>query len=85
MKIDVVYEDKSVSTVSDALKKLNTEIMAGNGPDIICLDGIDTEPYIEKGILEDISDVIKDYDKNNLILSNVIDAYTDKGKIYSFQ
>lgn len=84
VKIDVVYEDKSVSTVSDALKKLNTEIMAGNGPDIICLDGIDAEPYIEKGILEDISDVIKDYDKNNLILSNVVDAYTDKGKIYKF-
>lgn len=84
VKIDVVSEDKSVGTVSDALKKLNTEIMAGNGPDIICLDGIDAEPYIEKGILEDISDVIKDYDENNLILSNVVDAYTDKGEIYKF-
>ena len=84
VKINVVSETENTGTVSDALKKLNTEIMSGNGPDIICLDGIDAEPYIEKGILEDISDVIKDYDKNNLILSNVVDAYTDKGKIYKF-
>lgn len=84
VKINVVSETENTGTVSDALKKLNTEIMSGNGPDIICLDGIDAEPYIEKGILEDISDVIKDYDKNNLILSNVVDAYTDKGKIYEF-
>ena len=32
--------------------------MDGNGPDIILLDGLPVESYIEKGLLEDISDVI---------------------------
>ena len=44
-------------TVSDALNALNTEIMAGNGPDILVLDGMPIDSYIERGILEDISEM----------------------------
>ena len=40
-------------TRTDALKTLNTEIMAGKGPDILILDGISSETYIEQGMLED--------------------------------
>lgn len=70
-------------TESDALRTLNTEIMAGKGPDIILLDGM-SESYLEQGLLEDISDVIEKYTKNDLLFENIIDAYTDKdGKVYS--
>lgn len=70
-------------TESDALRTLNTEIMAGKGPDIILLDGM-SESYLEQGLLEDISDVIEEYTKNDLLFENIIDAYTDKdGKVYS--
>jgi ABC-type sugar transport system, periplasmic component len=55
-------------TVSDALNALNTEIMAGNGPDILLLDGMPIDSYIEKGILEDISDVISKIDEQYGIL-----------------
>ena len=51
------------TTVSDALNALNTEIMAGNGPDILLLDGMPIDSYIEKGILEDISDVLNKIDE----------------------
>ena len=57
--------------------------MAGKGPDIILLDGM-SESYLEQGLLEDISDVIEEYTKNDLLFENIIDAYTDKnGKVYS--
>lgn len=70
-------------TESDALRTLNTEIMAGKGPDIILLDGM-SEAYLEQGLLEDISDVIEEYNKDGELFENIVDAYKDKdGKIYS--
>lgn len=70
------------TTQSDALKTLNTEIMAGNGPDVIILDGLSVESYIEKGLLEDISDVINPLVEDGTIFKNIADAYTNNGKIY---
>ena len=69
-------------TQSDALKTLNTEIMAGNGPDVIILDGLSAESYIEKGLLEDISDIINPLAEDGTIFKNIADAYTNDGKIY---
>lgn len=66
-------------TETDALKALNTEIMAGKGPDILLMDGIAADTYIEKGMLEDLSGILKDAD----ILENIIEPYKDgEGKIY---
>lgn len=66
-------------TRTDALKTLNTEIMAGKGPDILIMDGISSETYIQQGMLEDLSGVLKDAG----ILSNIQAAYTEEdGSIY---
>lgn len=53
-------------TVSDALKTLTTEIMAGKGPDVLVLDGMPIETYAEKGILRDLSSVIEENRRNIL-------------------
>ena len=67
-------------TRTDALKTLNTEIMAGKGPDILILDGISAETYIKQGMLEDISGILKDAG----LLSNIQEAYTEEdGSIYA--
>lgn len=71
-------------TESDALKTLNTEIMAGNGPDIILLDGLQADSYIDKGLLEDLSDVISPMVDSDELFKNIADAYTVDGKIYQF-
>ena len=81
-EIGLTYEDGV--TQSDALKTLNTEIMAGNGPDVIILDGLSAESYIEKGLLEDISDVINPLVEDGSIFKNIADAYNVDGKIYQF-
>lgn len=49
-------------TKEDAVKKLNTRILAGEGPDVIILDGLPLDSYIEKGLLADISGLLKDID-----------------------
>ena len=42
-------------TASDALRMLNTEILAGDGPDVLMLDGISVDTYTEKGLLMDLT------------------------------
>lgn len=51
------------TTVSDALKKLNTRILAGDGPDVIVMDDINYESYVKSGQLSDLSKIVK-HEKN---------------------
>lgn len=70
-------------TVEDALNVLSTNILAGKGPDVLILDGMPLEGYIEKDILADISDVVKEVDKKEGLLSNIVEASKQDGKIYA--
>lgn len=70
-------------TASDALRTLNTEIMAGNGPDILVLDGMPTESYIQRGILQDISDVVREVKETDGLFENITDAYETDGRLYA--
>ena len=79
-EIGLTYGDGQ--TQSDAIKALNTAIMAGNGPDIILLDGLSSESYVEKGLLEDLSDVINPLVEEGTIFKNISEAYKKDGKLY---
>lgn len=65
-------------TEADAARTLNTEILAGNGPDLICLDGFNLESYLEKGVLADVSHILAQGDP---LLRNITDCYGEDGKI----
>lgn len=72
----VALSEENGVTLSDALKTLTTEIMAGKGPDVLVLDGMPVETYIKKGILKDISALIADSGDN--YFEDIIHAYQDK-------
>lgn len=74
--------DDSV-TLEDALNVLNTNILAKKGPDVLILDGMPLESYMEKGILVDIGDVVDEVDKADGIFSNIREGSTKDGKIYA--
>ncbi len=57
-RVAISDNDPNIDT-SDYIRALNTELLAGNGADIIVFNGLDINDYIEKGILEDIKDIIK--------------------------
>lgn len=65
-------------TVQDAVKSLNTSLLAGEGPDILVLDGLPMESYMEKGLLEDISDCLGTGDE---LYENIVKAYEKDGKL----
>lgn len=66
----------------DAVKKLNTELMAGKGPDVIILDELPVKSYEEKGILKDLKPRIDSFTGNAALLPNIVDAFTHEGGIY---
>lgn len=83
LNLETGISGEDAVTSTDALKTLNTEIMAGKGPDILILDGIPEDTYIEKGMLEDLSSILDKIEETDGILQNVKDAYTQEdGSIY---
>ena len=75
-------EDEAV-TVKDAISNLNTKLLAKDGPDIIMLDQISIDNYINNEYLTDISDVINELTKSNTIFENLANTYSKDGKIYA--
>jgi maltose-binding protein MalE len=69
--------------IEDNIKLINTELMAGKGADIIVFDGMSVDSYIEKGVLADISNIIKPLIENGELQDNVIDRYQKDGAIYA--
>jgi ABC-type glycerol-3-phosphate transport system substrate-binding protein len=74
---------KDAVSTSDALKTLNTEIMADKGPDVLILNGMPVVSYVDKGVLADISGVIGKYTEKDEVFKNIVEAYKSKGKIYA--
>ena len=83
VKLEIGTAEDNGVTAEDALKVLNTDIMAGKGPDVLILDGMPLESYIEKNILEDISDIVDEVDQQDGLFANVRDAYRQDGKQYA--
>lgn len=55
---EVGITEDSGQTENDAIKALNTELMSDNAPDILFLDNLSSDDLINKGMLEDISDIV---------------------------
>ena len=67
-------------TREDAVRNLNTALLSGDGPDILVLDGLPIESYIEKGILMDLSADISAKNPSGSLYENITNSYkNDKG------
>ena len=71
------------ATVSDVIRTLNTEILAGKGPDIILLDGLNAENYINRGVLLDITELIEAEMQKSPMVEQVIRAFERNERIYA--
>lgn len=69
-------------TAEDALRTLSTDIMAGNGPDVLILDGIPVDSYVEKGILADLKGLVEEIEGTDGLFTNIKEAYMRDGKMY---
>lgn len=82
VRYEVGMGDSSAKDETDAISSLNTEIMAGNGPDVLILNGLPWESYQEKGILENLSSGLGTYMKEDKVFGNLFSAYQADGSQY---
>ena len=68
------------TTVSDALKKLNTRLLSGNGPDIILMDDIQSESYMQSGQLLELTDIVEEAEN---LASGIAENSKYNGKVYT--
>ncbi len=66
---------ESGQTAEDAIRALNTDIMAGEGPDVLLLDGLPLESYEGKGLLADLSGVLETAGGTEPLFENIAGAF----------
>ena len=66
-------------TAADAMRTLSTELLAGKGPDVIVMDDMDVDGYIQNNVLQDLTDIVSGTDT----LPNITGAYNQEGKLYA--
>lgn len=83
IRYEVGMEYDGSMTREDAIKKLNTQVLAGEGPDVLLLDGLPLDAYTEKGMLRDLRPVLASLGEEELF-SNIVDGFTAKdGAVYA--
>ncbi len=72
--------DDTAQTDEDIIRALNTQILSGDLPDVLILDGLPVESMIEKGLLCDLSGLVNP----GGYYENILNCYTKEGKTYAY-
>lgn len=72
-------QQETSTTKADQIRVLNTELLSGNGADILVLDGLPVDSYIEKGVLEDLTDFYAALSKESPLLENITKSMKKDG------
>ena len=83
IKLTVAREEYPELLDEDIIKNLNTEIANGNSPDIIFLDGINTEGYLNKDILLDLTELIAEIEDKEEIYQNIFKTFENERGIFA--
>lgn len=67
---------------NDAIEMINTELLAGQGPDLLVLDKFPIDTYIDKNVLVDLSDIIEDIDQDEYYM-NIINTFKRNDRVYA--
>ena len=70
---------ESGGSTADAITALNTALLAGSGPDVVILDGLDWQVYQEQGLLEDLSPWV---DTESLVSNVAAPFIGEDGSVY---
>ncbi len=79
VEYEIGMEEGGAVTREDALKKLNTRIMAGEGPDVLMLDGLPVDSYIRKGLLLELDGFLEDFGEEELFGNLIRASWKDEG------
>lgn len=82
INIESAYSKMSIYTeepdYNQVYQNLNTQLLAGEGADILVMDNLNIESYASKGLLADINDIIAPLEENGTLLSNITETYREQ-------
>lgn len=78
----VLLNDDNEELKKEVINQLNTDLIAGNGADLLVLDGLPIDTYIEKEVLKDLSNDLKPYLDEKKLLPNIVEPSKVDGKLY---
>ncbi|WP_313134054.1 ABC transporter substrate-binding protein [Anaerocolumna sp.] len=79
---DDEYRAADLTAKEDYIRTLNTELLAGNGPDILVLNELPADSFVEKGVLTDITDIIQPMIDSGELYPDIMKNYIKEDKIY---
>ena len=86
LQFSYTQEDKYSGEPLDynaVFQQVNTMLMGSEAPDILVLDHLNKDSFIEKGLLIDIQDIVTPMEESGELLSNIVGAYRQEdGKQY---
>ncbi|WP_167957902.1 ABC transporter substrate-binding protein [Anaerosporobacter faecicola] len=82
VELHVSLDENATATPKDYIRQLNTELLNNEGPDVMVMDGLPLESYMEKGTLLDIRDVINPLLDQGELLENVAAFYKQEDGSY---
>lgn len=77
----IMLDNDSSAGAEDVIRTLNTELLNGNGPDILLLDGLPVKSYMEKGMLADLTEQVSTLAEHGFMV-NLSSAYEYEGRCY---
>ncbi len=84
VKVEYTASGKEDGITMDDIRTLNTELLSGNGADILLLDGLSAKTYIEKGILSDLSGIAEELLSQGSYLEPIMKNVAQQGgKVYA--
>lgn len=85
IRVEVIDGRKQMEGMMDAdiIRSLNEELLTGAGADVLVLDGLPGKSYIEKGILEDMSELLAPFTESGEIYRNLTGHFRrSDGSVY---
>ncbi len=82
LKYEVGIEEETGETKEDALKKLATQLAEGSGPDVLSVDGLPFDSYVEKGVLADLGGKLQEMGKD-VLWDNIVDDFGNGEAVYA--
>ena len=67
--------EKGGTVTQEMIQSLNTELLSGKGADILLLDGLPAEAYVEKGVLLDLSSLVEELEGSGAVLNNLLEGF----------
>ena len=81
-KVIVGLQEGGNKKLDDAIKKLNTSMLGGDGPDIIFLDGLNVNTYLKNNMLIQLDSEIGEIDsKDNF--KHIITSFSQEGETHA--